>query len=230
MYPQVMACISESLHTFFGAELVVGPATFRLGYTDWVGTFNRSASPGVALFARDPDSFMNLRKARLRKSIKIGLSHDPALYLRDSEWLDAQKSAVANEYVLAAFRRDHEMNTGIPGEWVKALRAVLPKGTFKKLTHWFKKRARRRKVDIARKLADSKLPLNEVDVSHLDFDSFVETVRCSKEVHTDRLHTMLLAAMLDKPVFAYRTSYGKLEGVYEQSLKGWTKVTFVSRL
>jgi len=50
-------------------------------------------------------------------------------------------------------------------------------------------------------------------------------VRRSKEVHTDRLHAMLVSVMLGKPVFAYETLDQKLEAVYEHSLRGRPGVT-----
>jgi hypothetical protein len=43
-----------------------------------------------------------------RSQIMLGLADDPALYLRGSEWLRAHRNAAAEEYVLAAFRDDHE--------------------------------------------------------------------------------------------------------------------------
>lgn len=58
---------------------------------------------------------------------------------------------------------------------------------------------------------------------------FFEILRGAKEVHTDRLHCML-AAMLEKPVFAYPTTFKKLESVYEHSLKDWAQVEFVRGL
>jgi exopolysaccharide biosynthesis predicted pyruvyltransferase EpsI len=61
------------------------------------------------------------------------------------------------------------------------------------------------------------LPLLCADVSKLRFEVFVETIRAAHEVHTDRLHVMLFAAMLGKKVYAYPTSHGKLEGVYRHS-------------
>jgi exopolysaccharide biosynthesis predicted pyruvyltransferase EpsI len=56
----------------------------------------------------------------------------------------------------------------------------------------------------------------------------MEIVRSAAEVHTDRLHCMLLAAMLGKPTFAYPTAYGKLEAVYAHSVKHWAHVEFVT--
>ena len=70
-------------------------------------------------------------------------------------------------------------------------------------------------------------PLRVCDASTYPLPYFLETVRSADEVHTDRLHVMLLAAMLGKPTFAYPTSFGKLEAIYEHSLKSWAHVEFI---
>lgn len=228
MYPQVIAGIHDTLVQFPQAELIVGPATFQFGYTNWVDLFNIYNGRITALFARDLNSFANLKRAPLHDDIEIGISHDPALYLRDSEWLQAHRATATDEYVLAAFRHDHEMKTGIIDRWIKNLPPFLPKKTFKKLSHWSKKRARLRREQIAKKIADSKLLFKEVDISNLDFNRYIRSIRHAKEIHTDRLHVMLFAAMLGKTVFAYETSYQKLESVYKHSLKGWANVIFIS--
>ena len=58
----------------------------------------------------------------------------------------------------------------------------------------------------------------------------MEIVRSAAEVHTDRLHCMLLAVMLGKPTFAYPTAYAKLEAVYAHSVRPWAHVEFVTEL
>jgi len=228
MWPVVMNEISETMEKFDKSELIIGPATFQFGYTDWVGLFNCFAPRIAGLFARDNRSFVNLQAAKFGNNIKTGISHDPSLYLRNSQWLEEQKKAAKNEYVLTAFRRDHEMKPGPEEKLLKHFQSVLPEKTFKKLTHWVRKRAKKRKIQTAEKLADSKVPVKDVDAWALDFDGYLETIRHAKEIHTDCLHVMIFGAMLGKPVFAYETSHGKLEGVYEQSLKSWANVTFVS--
>jgi exopolysaccharide biosynthesis predicted pyruvyltransferase EpsI len=65
------------------------------------------------------------------------------------------------------------------------------------------------------------------DVSSYPLPYFLETVRSAEEVHTDRLHVMLLAAMLGKRTFAYPTTFRKLEAVYEHSMQDWTHVEFI---
>jgi len=208
-------------------EFVVGPATFQFGMFDWPGAVCQSNAHITGLFARDPDSFSNLQKSQLPKDIEIGLSHDPALYLHGSTWLSEHKEAATEEYILAAFRSDHE-RFNLQKPYMKCLRAFLPGRVIGRLERRSKANYLARKINMVRERATQQIPLRVGDVSGYDFESFVETIRRSKEVHTDRLHCLLLAVMLGKPSFAYPTSYGKLEAVYEYSLKPWADVTFMS--
>jgi exopolysaccharide biosynthesis predicted pyruvyltransferase EpsI len=215
------------LEKYAHAEFVVGPATFQYSGYDWVSVL-RSQTGGVkALFARDPASYRNLMSASLPDSIMIGLSHDPALYLRGSDWLERYRAAATREYVLAAFRVDHE-NSASP-RWGRVLaRVFLPGSLRSRLNARRYLRSQQVKTREAAKRAAPGYPLRIADVALYDFDSFVDAVLRAAEVHTDRLHTMLLAALLGKRVYAYSTAYGKLEAVYEHSLKGWAHVDFVS--
>ena len=208
-------------------EFVIGPATFQFGTIDWAGEIRQSQSRITGLFARDPDSFENLQKAQLPDGIQIGLSHDPAIYLRGSTWLGEHREAATEEYVLAAFRNDHEAAKKTRG-YMRFCRHLLPGRIVRRLDRAIKVNNIERKIAMARERSTMTEPLRVCDASLLDFESFVETVRRAKEVHTDRLHCLLLAVMLGKQVFAYPTSYGKLEGVYEHSLKTWADVTFSS--
>lgn len=209
------------------AEFVVGPAGFRDGYSDWVRIVNEPGSTVTGLFARDPEGLRCLQAGRLRAGITYGLAYDAALYLRSSEWLAAHKRAASEEFDLAVFRNDRETNLPYPQAW-RVLSSIVPgrfhRGLIRALT-W---PVRRRKTRIAGAgRAGTALPLICRDVAREPLERFVATVRAARTVHTDRLHTMLLSAMLGKKVFAYPTSHSKLEGVYEYALKGWADVTFV---
>jgi exopolysaccharide biosynthesis predicted pyruvyltransferase EpsI len=208
---------------------VVGPAGFHAGYPDWVRLVNDPALRVSGLFARDPHSFAALRSAGLRTGIAFALSHDPALYLRDSEWIAAHRQAATAEYDLAAFRDDHETNLGYDALW-RSARALLPKRAQTALMRRRAATVRARKIDLGRRTPTESAPLPLVcrDVSQQRFELFVETVRAARNVHTDRLHVMLLAVMLRKKVFAYPTGYAKLESVYGHSLARWAEVTLVS--
>ena len=209
------------------AEFVVGPAGFRDGYSDWARIVNGPRSTVTGLFARDPEGLRCLRSARLRSGITYGLAYDPALYLRTSDWLAAHRSAASNEYDLAVFRNDRETNLRHPQIW-RLLSSLVPTRFHRMLIRSLASPVRRRKIEIARaRRVGTALPLICRDVAREPFETFIETVRAARNVHTDRLHTMLLAAMLGKKVFAYPTSHSKLESVYGYALKGWADVTFV---
>jgi exopolysaccharide biosynthesis predicted pyruvyltransferase EpsI len=224
--PQLWRRLSESNER---AELVVGPAGFRAGYADWVRVVNDPQSRVSGLFARDPDSFGSLRAAGLRTGVTFALSHDPALYLRESEWLAAHRKAATAEYDLAAFRDDHETNLGYAWLW-RGAGSRLPRRLQDSLMRKRAASVRTRKVALARRTPNAGVVVPWVceDVSRHRFELFVEAVRAARNVHTDRLHVMLLAAMLGKKVFAYPTGHAKLEGVYGHSLVGWADVTLVA--
>ncbi len=210
------------------AEFVVGPSGFRDGYSDWARIVNEPKSTVSGLFARDPEGLRCLQRAGLRSGITYGLAYDPALYLRTSDWLAAHRRAASEAYDLAAFRNDHETNLPYPQAW-RLVSSILPARFHRGVIRALASPVRRRKTQIAgARSAATGVPLMCNDVAHEPFEAFVETVRAARTVHTDRLHTMLLAAMLGKKVFAYPTSHLKLESVYEYALKGWADVTFVS--
>jgi exopolysaccharide biosynthesis predicted pyruvyltransferase EpsI len=208
-------------------EFVVGPTTARLGYTTWRRDVEQSGRNVTGIFARDPESYAVLHKCGWSGRIEIGLSHDPALYLWDSDLLGAHREAATKEFVLAAFRRDHE--------------AVVHLGTHR--TRWESllpfflcRRLRNRRMDAHREDRIALVtghtrraePVRVCDASRCVFEYFLEIVRSACEVHTDRLHCMLLAVMLGKPTFAYQTAYRKLEAICEHSLKGRAHVEFVT--
>ena len=82
-------------------------------------------------------------------------------------------------------------------------------------------------MSLVRKTVGLNQPVLECDAPLMSFERFVECVRSASQVHTDRLHCMILAVLLEKEVFAYPTAYAKLEAVYEHSIKPWAKVHFV---
>lgn len=208
-------------------EFVVGPATFQFDYTDWFREIVNSGVTVGGLFARDRNSYTNLLSCKLNKHIVLGLSHDPALYLRDSNLIRRHKEAVSEEFILAAFRNDHEafVSGSSNSKWLVKL---LPKRLKHRIIRKRKSQNRSQKIYEAAKRCTPDIPLKVCDTSTLLLERFFEIVRSAKEVHTDRLHCLLLAIMLGKQVFAYPTSYGKLESVYEHSLKTWADVTFPS--
>ncbi len=204
----------------------VGPVTVRLGVTTWQQDLKAAGARVLGIFARDRESYANLLAAGLDAGITVGLSHDPSLYLRHSPLLREHREAATSEFVLAAFRHDWE-GSGSPiprlGTWPRRL---LP-GLLDRIDRRWRLRARRRKIALVDRHRRSRLPLKVCDAGQFPLDYFIEIVRAAAEVHTDRLHAMLLAVMLGKTTFAYPTAYAKLEAVYQHSLKDWACVEFV---
>jgi exopolysaccharide biosynthesis predicted pyruvyltransferase EpsI len=228
MWPKVMDHIEESLKNNTQAKLVIGPATFEFGYTEWEKIFKNYSGRISGLFARDPQSYTNLKNANLPSNIQTGLSHDPSLYLLHSSWIEEQRKNCSQEYILMAFRRDHEASPDTVERCIKPLKAFLPVKMFEKITRWCKKRSKQRKIRAAQKLSNDNLPFRDENIWRMAFEDYVETLKRAKEVHTDRLHVMILGAMQGKKIYGYPTSYGKLNNIYEHSLKGWADVKFVS--
>jgi exopolysaccharide biosynthesis predicted pyruvyltransferase EpsI len=207
-------------------EFVVGPSGFRGNNSDWSDPVRREGRSVTGIFARDPQSYVELDRAALSSEITIGLSHDPALYLRQSSWIETHREAATEEYTLVSFRDDIEGSKGSTGT-VELLRKVLPFRIYNQLSKIEASFSKSRKIKLASRAAGNGSPIVIREASKQTLDLFLETVRRSKEVHTDRLHVSLLAAMLGKKVFAYHAAHDKLLNVYNHSLKEWADVSFI---
>jgi exopolysaccharide biosynthesis predicted pyruvyltransferase EpsI len=227
MWPSNLRGWQECWRCWPEAEFVVGPGTFHESGIDWARMLRDAKSRIGGVFARDPASYENLRRAALPSHIAIGLGHDPAFCLRDSEWILQHRDANTSEYVLASFRDDHEA-APFDGPAARAFAEMLPHFIRRRIEPTLHRRSMERRLELVKRIAGSAQPLVVRDAPLVDFQSFVECVRRASQVHTDRLHCMILAVLLNKEVFAYPTAYGKLEAVYEHSMKSWARVEFVS--
>jgi exopolysaccharide biosynthesis predicted pyruvyltransferase EpsI len=227
MWPANVETWKETWSKWPDKDFVVGPTTVRLGVTTWDVEVKRSKARVRAIFARDSESYAILRTCGLSRHIVTGLSHDPAVYLRGSPLIGMHRAAATAEFILAAFRDDHEAAAN-GYKHLARLVDLVPHCLSRRIqTRWKRARQRKRIAQMTRGLGGTK-PLRICDVSLCSFQYFLETVRAAAEVHTDRLHCMLLAAMLGKPTFAYPTAYGKLEAVYAHSVQDWAHVEFVN--
>lgn len=208
------------------AQFVVAPATFQRGMLPWPELLESTNANIAGLFARDAQSLQILQGLKLKNTTCIGIGHDPAFEMRHTQWIRDSREACTREYVLAGFRDDHESTHGGAKIGHSSLRFPLSA-----VYDWLQKRkherAQCRQMEAVARASSSKLPIKWRDASLLSFHAFVECVARADEVHTDRLHCMIMATLLEKKVFAYPTLYSKLEGVYEQSIKSWANVTFV---
>jgi len=226
MWPTSLLGWRDCWRSWPKAEFVVGPATFRESGTDWAALLREARVPIGGVFARDPISYENLRHAALPPPITIGLGHDAAFCLKDSEWVRLHREASTSEYALASFRDDREA-AGSTALAAGGPATLLPRFVRRPLERRIGRRLIAQRLELVRSRVGESQPLVVRDAPLDDFPSFVECVRRASQVHTDRLHCMILAALLNKPVFAYSTAYGKLEAVYEHSMKSWAQVEFV---
>ncbi len=207
-------------------EFAVGPMTVQPGLTSWVEDIRRAPVRIAGLFARDTESYAHLQKSGFAGDVALGLSHDPALYLRDSDLVRAEREAASQEFVLAVFRNDHEGSRTI-GEYRRGLSRLMPKRLQRWLDTHRKLCSQVNKTEKAAAISAADGPFWAIDIAQDPIPYFFEVLRAAKVVHTDRLHCMLAAVMLGKRVYAYPTTFGKLEAVYEHSLAGWADVEFV---
>ena len=224
MWPGNLQNWKDCWHQWPGAKFVIAPATFQ--GNAWQTILHAGSQNVIGVFARDPKSLENLQRANLPAKIQIGLGHDPAFHLRGSEWISPHRKAATSEYILASFRDDHESSylptspDGIATVW--PFTSIAVRREWRRKSEFKQHRMRR----IAEANQNNQ-PILEVDAPLMSFEAFVECVRRASQIHTDRLHCMIMALLLEKPVFAYSTAYGKLEAVYDFSVKSWAKVTFV---
>ncbi|MHC4517000.1 MAG: polysaccharide pyruvyl transferase family protein [Planctomycetota bacterium] len=207
-------------------EFVVGPMTAYFDWTTWVEDVRHTPVAITGLFARDPISYANLCECDFGSDMVQGLSHDPALYLRDSDFIRRQKEATSEEHILAVFRADSE-GYCISGQGLQWLFRSMPEALARRMDFRLKARSQASKIATAARISTADDDLEVCDISRHPLPFFFEMLRAAKAVHTDRLHCMLAAAMLGKRIFAYPTTYGKLEAVYEHSVKDWASVEFV---
>jgi exopolysaccharide biosynthesis predicted pyruvyltransferase EpsI len=214
------------LDAFPSTAFAIAPATFQDSKVDWRAALHHAGPRLLAVFARDAGSHALLQSAGLNPATIIGLGHDPALQLVNEAWVVEQRAAATREYVLVAFRTDHEAHrSDVRHGLIGVLQQVWPRAA----RSINRTRGRQSRLEQARASASSTgLPVREADVSSYNPEIFIEAVRRAAVVHTDRLHTMLLAAMLDKEIVAYPTAYGKLESVAAQSLRGYDRLRFVT--
>lgn len=208
-------------------KFYVGPATFQGDSLPWREAIKANQHQISGLFARDPVSMQNLEQLGLPESVEIGLSHDPAFQLRPARWIQEMRNAGTNEYVLASFRRDHESASAFAQNNEKGLTRYLPNRVLKRRkarAAFFGRRAERH--SFIKSTIEREIEILWRDVSLMDFRSFVHTVQKADAVHTDRLHCMIISVLLNKKTYAYGTSYGKLESIYNHSIKDWHLVEF----
>ncbi len=207
-------------------QLVIGPAGFQPSVFTSQALIRDISKVCTAIFSREPDSYSYMQKCFSPYGVRVELSHDPSLCLRKSTWLQEQKRLSGEQYILACFRDDFE-SASFGNHIIRYMIQYLPFLPSLLLTKIISKITKERRLRKISSDCRSPAQVKKYNAAASDFDTYLSTIRNAKAVHTDRLHVMLLSAMLGKKTFAYRTAYNKLESVYSHSVSEFAEVELV---
>lgn len=213
-------------------KVIIGPATIMPSFFKIENYIKKISKRVLAVFSRDPKSFMYLKKALGNTGIKYQLSHDPVFYLSGSDWINQLKKRSGAKYILVAFRNDFEGEL-FKTDLLRLIASLLPWHVTKKITEIFNSRIVKNRIKKIISQSGSKEKLKICDPTEASMEDFMKIINDASEVHTDRLHVMIVSILLNKKTCIYRTAYDKLETIYEHSVKSnklidCSKVTFQS--
>lgn len=224
-------------------EIVVLPQSYKFETIDFASFFRGRSAP-TTLFTRERYSLGFLESAGLPAGVRIGLDHDLAFRLADSEFLRGVKSRLSAGHVLVVERADVEGTTGAKMRPIgsKAVNRFVPAAVKAPLRRMISRRRAKawsaqsefvsamRDRLVERVPAASSLPLVALDISdrnNTDFDGFVDAIAGAAAVASNRLHVGVLAGLLGKPTLLASNSYHKIKGIQEMSMGDMPHVEFL---
>lgn len=228
---------------FPNTELWVMPATYDIAGYDFAASFAGRTAP-ARLYCRERYSFEMLRPITFSTDVRLGVDHDMAFHLLDSDYLRSLQAKCDQRHILVVERDDQESSTGLAGKAVpvpRGLKDLVPRSiklALKRLhyRHITAPRSLDRpfiKKAVERVLADypqfREMAVLPWDISHEDVCSFKDfglVIAQAAAVVSTRLHVGILGSLLDKPVYV---QFGtvlphKFRGIYELSLADNPKV------
>ncbi|MGQ0688361.1 MAG: polysaccharide pyruvyl transferase family protein [Limnobacter sp.] len=196
--------------------IIFGPCT-SFKSKMWESFLHKYSNRILHLSVRDIQSFKHLEEFKNINGLNILTSTniDPAFHLTRDDLMCFIDDGAPSElnHILISLRADHEFKP-MPVifknliKWNSIIKRVVKK------IHWnyclFVRTILTRKIK--RKL-DVNASVEIVDAASLHFRDFVRCINRAKVVHTNRLHVMILALIMEKEIHIYETSYGKLESI-----------------
>lgn len=180
--------------------IIVGPQTYWFQETCFAKLFNNTKAQ-IHLFSREKYSYKLLKSMNLPENVHVYISKDTAFYLSKKDFRLHQ-----DYYDLICFRKDVESKVFQDKKDFILLQKIGTKD-----------------------LRKSKEKIFIGDISLLPkFNNFLDLIKSSKTVYTDRLHVAILAAILRKKTFLYPNFYYKNRGVYEYSLSEYENVEMIT--
>ena len=240
-YSAARRIFAEAWNRFPEKPLVVLPSTYHFPKTSFVSGLEDRRAP-VVLFCRERTSFEHLRNDHELPSVcSIGLAHDMAFVLQDSEMVVTDRG-VAQKHDLIVERSDVEHPLASPAFWRgeglsrgpsarSFVAARLPNVTkVGRLVTSGLRRMPRRQSEFERicraDLDDvcqsaGRLPILSVDVSAVScatFEEFRSAIAHARFVYTTRLHAAIYAGMLGRETVMFEGPYHKSRSVFEHSM------------
>jgi exopolysaccharide biosynthesis predicted pyruvyltransferase EpsI len=214
-------------------HVVVGPQTYSFNdeMVKNLQTLSKIGSAPLTFFARDRPSYelVTTHLSKASPNVSVRLSPDLAFELIGSDWIKGRLNQKREDHLLFAFRNDVESPFPL-------LRKVA---WTQRKAGWAKRRVQTVAIKVIRRLVQlqripvgraiakdylggkvSDRPALYMDVSCLGtFDQFIESIERSSLVVTDRLHAVIYAYLIDKPVaLVIGDHYHKIRGVYDLSM------------
>jgi exopolysaccharide biosynthesis predicted pyruvyltransferase EpsI len=211
--------------------LVILPASFFFRQTNFPELFHNRSAPTI-IYARERYSLDVIQKLRFPAEVQVGLDHDMAFRLSESEYLKELRAKSAQKHILIVERFDNETATGIFDKPMRVpAKRLIPHSFKAPVKRWMLRRrwektefyhsAVRRVIADNPKLADASIFAGDVSrTDSFSFDEFGLAVAESAAVVTTRLHVAILASMLGKSTYIKLPSgpVKKIQGIYEYSL------------
>jgi exopolysaccharide biosynthesis predicted pyruvyltransferase EpsI len=231
-------------HEYPDIPLVVLPSSYEFRETSLTDLLSDRVSPAT-LYAREHYSLNILRNLKLPSMVNIGMDHDMAFELMDTEYFRTLKSKVAGEYILIVERGDSESQTGFQGRPLhnfELLRHMIPwkaRQAIKRNTRGLMYVLRKEETPFVQssiemvknehhKFRNSPAYVDDISLPDVcTFQRFCDLIAGAAVVVSTRLHVSILAAILGKPTYAVAGSSAKIRGVYELSLSGRPNVLLI---
>ncbi len=213
--------LKKIIEKYPNKRIIIAPHSVYFYKTNFEKILN-NCKQEIHFFTREKYSYERLSKMNLNKNIHLYLANDTAFLLEYSNYIENLKKKSNNKYILVSLRIDYESHI-LDKKKLKFFENVFGRfglrEIFERVYHQIIS-----KQFIRRNLKNRKAKIIIADASLENYDKFIDLILNASEIYTDRLHVGVLGAILNKRVYLYSSSYKKIEGVYEQSLKKYPNI------
>ena len=249
VYPKLLADFRLFFRNHADTPTTLLPTSYLLNSTDMAEIVGKRSAP-LHIFAREKYSYDLLSNIQFDGPVTIGLDHDTAFHLENSDFISELKSGRTSEHVLIVERIDPEALSNATafdrkGQLARSIKSsiksVIPRAVIDQLAPLrqkprpdptqtpFVKAAHERVLADYPEVQD--LPVVAFDVSHEkccdSLAEFAKVISKSAVVYSSRLHVGILSAMLGIPTYLVEGVYHKIRGIREYSMSDMDHVVMI---